>query len=56
LLAAGIIATQPKEAETPAAAASRSDVRERGPHFDPDYREHLRQVIGPIVAAPGSDD
>jgi benzylsuccinate CoA-transferase BbsF subunit len=55
LLAAGIIATRPKEADTPA-AASRPDVRERGPHFDPDYREHLRQVIGPIMAAPGSDD
>jgi crotonobetainyl-CoA:carnitine CoA-transferase CaiB-like acyl-CoA transferase len=56
LLDAGIIATRPKEAGTPAATASRSDVRERGPHFDPDYRQHVRDFIGPIAAAPGSDD
>jgi benzylsuccinate CoA-transferase BbsF subunit len=53
---AGIIATRPKESGKPAAAASRSDARERGTRFDPDYRDHLRDVIGPIAAAPGSDD
>jgi benzylsuccinate CoA-transferase BbsF subunit len=56
LLEAGIIATQPNETGKPAATASRSEVRERGPHFDPEYREHLREAIGPIAAAPGSDD
>jgi hypothetical protein len=56
LLDAGIIATRPKDAGTPAATASRSDGRERGPHFDPDYRQHVRDFIRPIAAAPGSDD
>ena len=56
LLEAGIIATRPKDAGKPAASASRSDVRERGAHFDPDYRGYVRDVIGPIAAAPGSDD
>ena len=56
LLSAGIIATQPKEAEKPAATVPRSDGRERGPHFDPDYRQYLRELADPIVAAPGSDD
>jgi hypothetical protein len=55
LLDAGILATRPKEDGKPAATASRSDVRERGAPFDPEYREHLRDVIGPIAAAPGSD-
>jgi hypothetical protein len=54
LLDAGIIATRPKESAKPAVA--RSDARERGTRFDPDYREHLRDFMGPIAAAPGSDD
>jgi hypothetical protein len=54
LLDAGVIATRPKESGKPATA--RSDARERGPRFDPDYREHLRAFMGPIAAAPGSDD
>jgi benzylsuccinate CoA-transferase BbsF subunit len=56
LLDGGIIATRPNEGGKPAATASRSDGRERGPHFDPEYREHLRDFIGPIAAAPESDD
>ena len=56
LLAAGIVATRPKEDEKPAATPPRSDVRERGPHFDPEYRQHVFDLIGPIVASPGSDD
>jgi benzylsuccinate CoA-transferase BbsF subunit len=56
LFDAGIIATRPKEPGKPAAAASRSDARERGTRADPDYRERLRHIIGPIAAAPGSDD
>jgi crotonobetainyl-CoA:carnitine CoA-transferase CaiB-like acyl-CoA transferase len=56
LLAAGILATQPKDAEKPAATGPRSDGRERGPHYDPDYPQYLRQLGEPLVAAPGSDD
>jgi benzylsuccinate CoA-transferase BbsF subunit len=55
LLEAGIIATRPKEAGKPAATASRSDVRERGPRFDPDYEQRVRDHIGPMAVAPGSD-
>jgi benzylsuccinate CoA-transferase BbsF subunit len=56
LVDAGVIATRPKEPGKPAAAASRSEARERGARADPDYREHLHHLIGPITAAPGSDD
>jgi crotonobetainyl-CoA:carnitine CoA-transferase CaiB-like acyl-CoA transferase len=56
LLAAGILATRPKDAEKPAATPSRADGRGRGPHFDPDYPQYLRQLGEPLVAAPGSDD
>jgi benzylsuccinate CoA-transferase BbsF subunit len=56
LLDAGIIATRPKESGKPATAAARSDARERGPRFDPDYRQHVRAFMGPIAAAPGNDD
>jgi benzylsuccinate CoA-transferase BbsF subunit len=56
LLEADVIATRPKEAGKPAAATLRSDVRERGALFDPEYREHVRHFTGPIAAVPGSDD
>jgi benzylsuccinate CoA-transferase BbsF subunit len=56
LLEAGIIAARPKDTGKPAASASRTDVRERGTHFDPDYWAYARDLIGPIAAAPGSND
>jgi benzylsuccinate CoA-transferase BbsF subunit len=56
LLAAGIIATRPKEAEKPAATVPRADGRERGPHFDPEYRQYVLELVAPMVAAPGNDD
>jgi benzylsuccinate CoA-transferase BbsF subunit len=56
LVDAGILATQPPDPGKPAAAASRSDARQRGARFDPDYRDHLRHIIGTIAAVPGSDD
>jgi benzylsuccinate CoA-transferase BbsF subunit len=56
LLDAGIIATRPKDPARPAATASRADVRERGTWFDPDYQALVRDYIGPIAAASGSDD
>jgi benzylsuccinate CoA-transferase BbsF subunit len=56
LLDAGVIATRPKELGKPAASASRSPGRERGPRFDPDYQERVRETIGPIAAAPRGDD
>ena len=54
LLDAGLIATRPKEAEQPVSSSSAG--RQRGPHFDPDYRRYMRELGGPIVAAPGDDD
>lgn len=54
LLDAGILATRPQDPSKPAVA--RSDARERGARVDPDYREHLREYIGPVSAAPGSAD
>jgi benzylsuccinate CoA-transferase BbsF subunit len=56
LLDAGIIGTRPKDPTKPAATASRADVRERGTWYDPDYQALVREYIGPIAAAPGSDD
>jgi benzylsuccinate CoA-transferase BbsF subunit len=56
LLDAGIIASRPKDPSRPAAPASRSDVRERGTWFDPDYQVLVRNYSGPLAAAPGSDD
>jgi crotonobetainyl-CoA:carnitine CoA-transferase CaiB-like acyl-CoA transferase len=56
LLEAGIIATRPKDVAKPAATPSSANGRERGPRFDPDYRNYVRDLIGPIAAAPGSDD
>jgi benzylsuccinate CoA-transferase BbsF subunit len=55
LIEAKIIATQPKDPTKPLAARARSDGRQRGPRFDPDYLEQVRDVIGPIAAA-GHDD
>jgi benzylsuccinate CoA-transferase BbsF subunit len=52
----GIIANRPKDPTRPAATASRSDGRERGTWFDPDYKALVRHHIGPLAAAPGSDD
>jgi hypothetical protein len=56
LLDAGILATRPREAAKPAVATTRSDVRERGTRFDPDYKDRMRHVIDPLAAAAGSDD
>jgi benzylsuccinate CoA-transferase BbsF subunit len=56
LLDAGIIASRPKDPSRPAATPSRSDGRGRGTWFDPDYAALAREAIGPIAAAPGSDD
>jgi crotonobetainyl-CoA:carnitine CoA-transferase CaiB-like acyl-CoA transferase len=56
LLDAGLIASRPQELGKPAAAAARSDARERGTRVDPEYREHLRDFMGPIAAAAGGDD
>jgi benzylsuccinate CoA-transferase BbsF subunit len=53
LLAAGVVASRPQEPTKPVVA--RSDARERGARADPDYRECLREVIGPAAAAPGGD-
>jgi benzylsuccinate CoA-transferase BbsF subunit len=54
LLDDGIIANRPKDPTKP--AATRSDGRERGTWFDPDYKALVRRHIGPMAAAPGSDD
>ena len=54
LLDAGIIADRPKDPTRP--AATRSDSRERGTWFDPDYQALVRRHISPMAAAPGSDD
>jgi hypothetical protein len=56
LLDAGIIANRPQDPSRPAATVSRSDVRERGTWFDPDYQVLVRNYLGPLAAAPGSDD
>jgi hypothetical protein len=54
LLDAGIIATRPNEAEQPVSSSSTG--RPRGLLFDPDYRQYVRDLGEPIVAAPGDDD
>jgi benzylsuccinate CoA-transferase BbsF subunit len=56
LFDAGIIASRPKDPTGPAATASRSTSRERGTWYDPDYKALVRDHIGPLAAAPGSDD
>ena len=56
LLDADIIAGRPKDPSRPAATPSRSDGRGRGTWFDPNYTALVRDAIGPIAAAPGSDD
>jgi crotonobetainyl-CoA:carnitine CoA-transferase CaiB-like acyl-CoA transferase len=56
LLDAGVIATQPKEIGKPPAARARGDGRQSGPRFDPEYRERVRHIIGPLAAAAGDDD
>jgi benzylsuccinate CoA-transferase BbsF subunit len=53
LIDAGVLATRPQDPDKPAAA--RSDARERGARGDPDYRQHLRDVLGPIAAAADGD-
>jgi benzylsuccinate CoA-transferase BbsF subunit len=55
LLDADILATRPKETRKPAATASRSDGRERGPRFDPEYQARVRDCMAPIAAAAGGD-
>jgi crotonobetainyl-CoA:carnitine CoA-transferase CaiB-like acyl-CoA transferase len=54
LLEAGILATRPRQTEKPAAA--RSNSIERGPRYDPDYKERVRRAIDPLAASAGSDD
>jgi benzylsuccinate CoA-transferase BbsF subunit len=55
LIDAGVIATRPKELGRPAASTTRSDVREGGTRFDPDYQEHVRGYFKSLAAAPGGD-
>jgi benzylsuccinate CoA-transferase BbsF subunit len=55
LIAAGVIATRPRDVSKPAAARPHGDGRQAGPRFDPDYRERVRAFLQPIAAAGQGD-